>query len=192
MSGEDIQDIVCKKDNFSVIQYTNVEILQSHILKSNAISSYLNEIDESATYLNIGTGPGFLEKIVANKSKLSLESVEWEEQDILFEPIRTHLNVQYNYLCNSIINEDFNIYNCDKTYDYVLLIRFFPLNKTNSTLDEVKTMLKRFKKYSKKAILIDSPDKYETETVRFFESISTVNSRTIKKIDNWILDLTKI
>jgi hypothetical protein len=84
------------------------------------------------TYLNLGMGPGFLENLVDIHGKINLESVEWIEQRENFSIIRKFMDIdnRLTYDCNSIYDENFEIYNCNKKYDYILLIRFYPLNKS--------------------------------------------------------------
>ena len=78
------------------------------------------------------------------------------------------------YDCNSIYDENFEIYNCNKKYDYILLIRFYPLNKASSNLDQVKTLLNRLKKYSDKALICDSMStNYNDDVLDYFKSIKS-------------------
>ena len=78
------------------------------------------------------------------------------------------------YDCNSIYDENFEIYNCNKKYDYILLIRFYPLNKASSNLDQVKILLNRLKKYSDKAIIVDSMStNYNNDVLYYFKSIKS-------------------
>ena len=124
--------------------------------------------------------------------KVNLESVEWEEQAYIFYIINTYLNVKPNYYCNDITKDNFEIFKCNKKYDYILLIRFFPLNKAMADLEKVKDILTKFKKYSDKAILVDFYGNYNKEVYKYFDSIRTDALPCKKGLDHWILDLTKV
>lgn len=193
LHSEEVTETARKKDNFSVIQYINIETLKSFIEINTEIYNALALLPGNNTYLNLGMGPGFLERIVALSGKLNLESVEWEEQDILFKPLREHLDVNVDYICNSVFDKDFQIYKCNKTYDYIIAFRFFPLNKHFSDLDQVKDILVKLQKYGKKLILIDPHFKYEEDVKEFFNSIDTAEILPkSENLDYWILDLSKI
>lgn len=181
-----------KEENFSVIQYINIETVKLFIQTSTEIYNKLARLPRSNTYLNFGMGAGFLERIVLLLGKINLESVEWEGQDVLFKPLREHLEVDVNYMCNSIYDDDFEIYGCNKTYDYIILTRFFPLNKANSNLQQVKEILIKFRKYSDKAILIDYHGNYDIEVVKYFNSIQMQKLPKSKNFNHWVLDLSKV
>lgn len=187
------RDAARKIENFSVIQYINIDALKKSIKTSTEVYNRLARLPRANTYLNMGMGAGFFERIVYLLGKINLESVEWEEQDILFKPLRDHLDVDVNYICNSVNDDNFEIYGCNKTYDYILLIRFFPLNKKLTTdLEKVKSILRKLKKYANKAILIDFYKNYQEDVVEFFESIKDEPLPNSEKFDHWILDLSKV
>lgn len=181
-----------KEYNYSVIQYINIETLKSFIQISTEIYNKLARLPRNNTYLNFGMGAGFLERTVKIHGKINFESVEWEEQDILFQPLRKHLEVDVDYICNSVYDDDFEIYGCNKTYDYIILTRFFPLNKTHSNLEQVKEILTKFKKYSDKAIIIDYYGNYNTDVIEYFNSIQLERLPKSDGFDHWVLDLTQI
>lgn len=187
------RDAAQKPDNFSVIQYINIDAMKRYIETSTEVYNRLARLPRTNTYLNLGMGAGFLERIVHLLGKINLESVEWEKQDVLFRPLRDHLDVNVNYICNSVYDDNFEIYGCNKTYDYILLIRFFPLNKKLSPeLEKVKSILRKLKKYADKAILIDYYDNYEEDVRDFFHSIQDKPLPNSENFDNWILDLSRI
>ena len=190
--NDEAKEAARKKHNFSVIQYVNIETLKAHIEVSTRIYNILARLPRSNTYLNFGMGAGFLERIVKLLGKINLESVEWEEQDVLFKPLREHLEVDVNYICNSIHDDNFEIYECNKTYDYIILTRFFPLNRAHSDLQQVKEILTKLKKYCDKAILIDYYANYDKDVVEYFNSICEEPLPKSQNFEHWVLDLTKV
>ena len=163
-------------EHFSTIQYSNFLICQNHLKISIDIYNILSRMSRNNTYLNLGMGPGFLENLVDIHGKINLESVEWIEQKENFSIIRKFMDIdnRLTYDCNSIYDENFEIYNCNKKYDYILLIRFYPLNKASSNLDQVKTLLNRLKKYSDKALICDSMStNYNDDVLDYFKSIKS-------------------
>ena len=167
-----------KDEHFSTIQYCNTFVCENHLDISIEIYNNLSSLPRKNTYLNFGMGPGFLENLTELHGKINLESVEWIAQKENFSRIRMFLDIEntLTYECNSIYDDDFEIYNCNKKYDYILLIRFYPLNKTNSNLDQVKNILNKLKKYSDKAIILDSMENnYKEDVLNYFNSISNKN-----------------
>jgi len=193
LENKEIHQKVWKEENFSVIQYANVEVLKTFVSIAVDVYNALARMPRHTglTFLNVGMGAGFLERIVKLHEKIDLKSVEWEEQDDLFKPLRHHLEVETDYICNSIF-DDFEIYQCDEKFSYVLLIRFFPLNKRFSNLEEVKELLTKFKKYSDKAIIIDYYGNYTDKVIDFFNSIQSERLPLKKEFDHFILDLDKV
>lgn len=183
--------------NWSTIQYSNISILQSHAEISRNIVDFLSPFASSGkSFLNLGMGPGFLENYVSFRNNWNFESCEWEQQDKNFDLIRDHLGIQerLNYFMNSIYDDDFEIFDCNKKYDYIIAIRFFPLNGENSSLDEIKQILKKLSKYGDKLILFDRFDnRYRSNLLRFYNSISSYKEyQNLDKLDisHYILDLT--
>lgn len=190
--NDEIRVLVGKKEHYSVIQYVNTETVKSFIETATDTYNAIARMPRNLTFLNMGMGAGFLERTVLLYGKVNLESVEWEEQDILFYPLREHLGVKADYLCNSIFNENFEIYECNQRYDYIIATRFVPLNHSNANLKEVKEILNRFKKYSDKLIIIDYYSNYATNVRKFFNSIQLPQLPTKKLFDHWVLDLSKV
>jgi hypothetical protein len=171
-----------KDEHFSTIQYCNHFVCKNHLNVSIDIYNDLSSLSKENTYLNFGMGPGFLENLSELHGKINLESVEWIDQKENFSIIRQYLEIDntLTYDCNSVYDEDFKIYNCDKNYDYILLIRFYPLNKKNNTLDQVKNILSKLKKYSDKAIIFDKMSNYKENVLDYFDTINT--EETLKRM----------
>lgn len=165
-------------EHFGTIQYCNLHICESHLDVSIENYNILSRLPRDTTFLNFGMGPGFLENLVDLHGKINLESVEWNNQKINFSKFRTYLEIdnRLTYECNSVYDDNFEIYDCNKKYDYILLIRFYPLNKTNSSLDEVINILNKFKKYADKAIIMDNMSNYQKDVLDYFNSISVKNT----------------
>ena len=189
------QEILKDSRHFSLIQYSNPPTIVNHIEVSVDIYNGLLRLPRHYKYLNLGMGAGFLERIVKlHNNKLDIESVEWDEQRYIFKNINDRIDVEPQYICNDITKDNFNIIDCATKYDYILLIRFFPLNRINASLNEVKQILLKLKKYSDKVILFDFHKNYTEETRDYFNNIKCKKTKMHKKYepDNWILDLNLI
>jgi hypothetical protein len=159
--------------NFSTIQYSNVDILKNHRDTSRDIYNALARCPRHFTYLNLGTGIGFLERFIKDFGNVNLDSVEWEDQYFQFEDIRKFCEIVPTYKCNDINEDNFKIFDCNKKYDYILLIRFYPLNKKNNSLKQVKNILNKLKQYSDKVIILDDlHTNYNKEVIDYFNSIA--------------------
>ena len=166
-------------DNWSLIQYLQINTLTIHSQISVDVYNNIARMSRNYTFLNIGTGPGFLERLVETHQKVNLESVEWEKQYECFSPIREHLDIKEPFMCTSIY-DDFNIYDCDKKWDYGIAVRFFPLNKKfNNTIEELKTKLFKISKYCNKLIIFDDLSNYNDEMIEYFNKIGTVTEKSI-------------
>jgi hypothetical protein len=159
--------------NFSIIQYIHPNVIDSHFDLHKKIYNKIAKTPRNYTFLNLGMGGGFLEYYVKNHGKINLESAEWDQQEKQFSVLRNEIGVddQLAYICSDIRSDDFEIFDCNKTYDYIILTRFFPLNKLSApNLDDVKVVLNRLEKYSNKFIIFDSFHNYTKEVIEFFES----------------------
>jgi hypothetical protein len=165
-----------KNIHYSTVQYCNRDLCKRHNDMSKQVYAALRPIAKrNKTFLNFGMGPGFFENLIEAYGGYNLESVEWDEQEPNFRIIREHLDISINgkYICNDINLDNFNILNCNKRYDYVLLIRFFPLNAKHSDLNKVKNILNKLKKYADKAIILDNLEyNYNKDVIDYFNSIS--------------------
>ena len=179
-------------EHFSIIQYSNPVILDRYFSIARQIYNEIARTPRSNTYLNIGMGAGFLEYYVKNYGKINLESVEWDQQKEHFSILRKDFDVddQLTYVCNDIRNNDFEIFDCNKTYDFIILTRFYPINKKYSDTLKVEGILNKLKKYSNKFIIVDNPINYKSETLEYFES-KKYNKLQLDRTDlnPWIIEL---
>jgi len=179
-------------EHFSIIQYSNPIVLDRYFSIGRQIYNEIARTPRSNTYLNMGMGAGFLEYYVKNYGKINLESVEWDQQNEHFSKLRKSFDVddQLTYTCNNIRNNDFKIFNCDKMYDFIILTRFYPINKKYSDTLKVKEILNKLKIYSNKFIIVDNPINYRSETLEYFES-KKCNKLQLNKTDlnPWIIEL---
>jgi hypothetical protein len=179
-------------EHFSIIQYSNPVILDRYFSIARQIYNEIARTPRSNTYLNIGMGAGFLEYYVKNYGKINLESVEWDQQKEHFSILRKDFDVddQLTYVCNDIRNNDFEIFDCDKIYDFIILTRFYPINKKYSDTLKVEEILNKLKKHSNKFIIVDNPINYKSETLEYFES-KKYNKLQLDKTDlnPWIIEL---
>lgn len=184
------------KDHFSTVQYSNVTLLSQLDDVCKKIYNSLARTRRDSTYLNIGTGPGILEFYANEFKAANIDSVEWDQQERNFSVIRKALNVEPTYLCNDVRDNNFDIYNCNKKYDYVLLIRFFPINAENATVSQLKDRLSKFKKYANKAIIIDNIDvafnKKLYDVLASLEIGNLIETNPSFQNASMILDLNKI
>jgi hypothetical protein len=179
-------------EHFSIIQYSNPIILDRYFSIARQIYNEVARTPRTNTYLNFGMGAGFLEYYTKNYGKINLESVEWDQQKEHFSELRKSFNVddQLTYTCNDIRNNDFEIFNCNKIYDFIILTRFYPINKKYSDTLKAEEILKKLKKYSNKFIIVDNPINYKSETLEYFES-KKYNKLELNKTDlnPWIIEL---
>lgn len=186
------QEILKNPKHFSLIQYTNYDAVYNNVDVSKVVYNSIARLPRNSTFLNIGMGIGTLERIVSLHQKINLESVEWEEQAYIFNIVNEYLEVKPTYYCNDITQDNFKIFECDKRYDYILLIRFFPLNDTMSDLEKAKNILTKLKEYSDKAVVIDFYGNYSKEVRKYFNDIQLNQLPTKEDFDHWVLDLSKV
>lgn len=178
-------------ENFSTIQYCNPGVIFDHFYISRLIYNELARTPRSNTYLNFGMGGGFLEHYVENYNKVNLESVEWDYQKANFTSLLKDFDLEHRltYECNDIRNDNFEIYNCNKKYDYIILTRFYPLNKKNcKTVDEVSQLLEKLKVYADRFIIFDDKHNYTEEVQDYFDSKICKDLKLKGNIDSWVID----
>ena len=179
-------------EHFSIIQYSNPIILDRYFSIARQIYNEIARTPRTNTYLNFGMGAGFLEYYTKNYGKINLESVEWNQQKEHFSELRKSFDVddQLTYTCNDIRNDDFEIFNCNKIYDFIILTRFYTINKKYSDTLKAEEILNKLKKYSNKFIIVDNPINYGSETLEYFES-KKYNKLELNKTDlnPWIIEL---
>ena len=158
----DNKDMFKQDDHFSTVQYMN-ESGYKNGLKFN--SCVIEKIKQSVrnwdqqTYLNFGVAAGSLEMANNHWNKpLNMKSVEWDAQLPYCKVVREKLGVGIDYVCNDILNDDFQIYGCNERFSHVILQRFFPLYKTIENFD--KTM-KEMSRYADIALIVEAESNFK-------------------------------
>ena len=162
--------------NFSLIQYSNQTVLKLHI---KASINTLDHLDKDKSYLNVGMGGGFLELVAKQRGGYNIESIEWDQQEPIFRPLRVGFDVD-NYLIDIVgdINSDEFTINTDKHYDYVILSRFFPINKKwAGTEERFWELINKFKQYADGVIIFDAITNFNKDWLKDFEIYSMNESK---------------
>lgn len=162
--------------NFSLIQYSNQTVLKGHIKGS---INTLNYLDKNKSYLNVGMGGGFLELVAKQRGGYNIESIEWDQQEPIFRPLRVGFDVD-NYLIDIVgdINSDEFTINTDKHYDYAILSRFFPINKKWAVTEErFWELINKFKQYADGVIIFDAISNFDKNWLKDFEKHSMKDSK---------------
>lgn len=154
--------------NKHMVQYLSVDHLKDLYGVSESVINYLKENNiDNKQVLNIGTGIGLLESIGKTKN-YSIDCTEMKLMTVAsrklipeLDPywvVRNKLNSEVTYWTNSIF-DDYIIYNCQRKYEYGLLVRFTALTEDCQTYNDIKTVLKNLQKYVDKIIVIDNEKK---------------------------------
>lgn len=162
-------DTISSATNYSLFQYCNSSLCKQHAKVAYEIA---NRLDLDKSYLNIGTGPGFLEKIIErNSPKTRFHTSEWVEQAPVFERIISHQKVKNYFSMSDITKDDFKIeLPSNEKYDYALLIRFFPTNvKWAKTKDRFETLIDKLKPYVDNVMIIDHQNNIDQSWMENFD-----------------------
>jgi hypothetical protein len=169
-------------DNFSTVQYMNPRG-QIDLLKfKELVVRRLYMLEKGAAYLNMGTACGHLE--LANRlsnTQLSISSVEWDVQYECCADIRKIFDVQVQYKCNNVLEDDFEIFDIETYFDYVILERFFPIYRAMDH-ERIVKVLKKFKPYARKALVIDSDSNWTKDQWNYLVKVS---EKRVKISDTW-------
>lgn len=155
-------------DNFPLIQYCNTRVIKNHIKFSRLI---LPTLEKDKKYLNIGMGGGFLEYLAKD---YDIDSVEWDVQEKGFRSLRKSLDVEHHlkHIIPDINNNEFKI-DTDIRYDYVILARFYPINKKWAvTKERFLELLNKFAPYAQGVIICDSIGNYKPDWLDGFKILS--------------------
>lgn len=179
-------------DNLSAVQYMNFTVMNSQIKFNELLVEKLWNFDSGSVYLNFGTGPGFFELCNNHRhKKLLVSSVEWEKQEDCFSCIRDHFNVRFDYLCNSIFEENFEIKKCKTYFNYIVLQRFFPVYRTDGH-ERIEFVLEKLAPYAQSAIIVESDINWSKKQKEYI----TEKSRKIINISEgwncWVIDLKRV
>lgn len=175
--------------NFSTTQYMNERVHKNGFKTCENIVNKLKSIDPNGSYLNMGTAAGHLPW--ANnvlEAGLRIDNVEWDDQLICCETLRKSFDININYTCNNVNDDDFEIRGCEETYDYVVLQRFFPIYHTLNA-EAMRNVLRKFKPYARKSVIVEA-DQNWSEGV--FEDLLSFSERRVDLGRGWSLIVTDI
>jgi hypothetical protein len=178
--------------NFSTVQYMWERGHRTAMKFNKVVLDALKQVDQNASFLNMGTAAGHL--ALCNRlydCGLDIHNVEWDYQVECCEVVRNTFGINIDYLCNNVNDNDFQIFNCDKKYDYVILQRFFPVYHTQKK-SEVNAVLKKFVPYAKKAIVIESNNNWNKDLYEHVVSISEKRSSISDIWNLFVIDLQNI
>ena len=170
--------------NMSTVQYMNERQLMFSFKFNSLVVKQLKKLDKNSAFLNIGPAAGLLE--YANKvmgDTLTICSVEWDEQYLCCEKIRNVLGINIGYICNNVIEDNFEIFNIENYFDYVVLQRFFPIYHTNTSY-RIDDVLTKMSPYGKKALIVESDGNWSKEQ---FEHIKSISEERIQVSGDWYL-----
>lgn len=180
-------------ENFSTVQYMNPSVMNSQIKFNELLVKALYNFDNNGVYLDFGVGPGFFELCNNHRKNLELtvSTVEWENQIDCFKSIRDFFNININYECNSIFEENFEIKKCKTYFNYILLQRFFPIYRTDG-YERIDFVLNKLTPYGQNALIVESDINWSKSQKEYIKSKA-------KKIINisgdwncWVIELKKI
>lgn len=158
--------------NISTVQYMNERGLKDAVKFNYNVVKSLEKFDRNSAFLNIGSAAGLLEytnKVM--KEPITMLSVEWDEQYLCCKKIREVLGINISYICNDVLDDNFEIFDCENYFDYVIMQRFFPIYHSSFSyrLDDI---LEKMSLYAEKAIIIESDSNWAKEQYKKLESVS--------------------
>lgn len=150
----DHKEYFITEKTIDAVRYMNYSVHANQLRLTELFFRQLKKINKPNTvFLNISTGPGFLETFNKNnRYTLNLSSAEFQSQINCYEAIRTYNNVdQINYICTDFNSENFEIIKCKTHFNYVILKDFVSFWK----LDDLKSALLKFKIYARRIVLLE-------------------------------------
>lgn len=175
--------------HFSTTQYMNPKGNLNQLKFKELVIRTLTKEAKGLAFLNIGTAAGHLE--LANrlmKKPIHISSVEWEEQYDCCEHYRNMIDVRVDYKCNNILDDDFEIYDIETYFDFVILERFFPLYHTQ-TAEGIKQILTKFVPYAKRAVVIESDENWHKDQWKYMLQISKKRIKISPTWNCFVVDL---
>lgn len=176
--------------NFSTVQYMN-ERCHYSAYKFNAMLArkLKDSFGADKSYLNMGTTVGWLPWASREDgSDLRIDNVEWDDQLECCEALRNTFGININYTCNNVNDENFVIRDINEVYDYVVLQRFFPIYHTH-TGDQMLNILRKFKPYAKKSLVIEADNNW---TDGVFDVLKSVSEKRIIVSGQWQMTVTDL
>ena len=174
------------------IQYANFNHVRSMFLFSDKI---LSTLKTDQTYINIGTGFGFLEYANKKYHQLKLKTCDLPPTviDPLYTRMRKHLGVEVDYDLGFMKNKDgtdltikgFDPFNDYTRWNTAIFIRFVPLRNTLISKQNIENFNKHMKKYVDNIIIYTVKDKGYYPNLNLFSNsrikqISTTNGVSIE------------
>tara|TARA_B100000902_G_scaffold382894_1_gene421083 strand:- start:261 stop:887 length:627 start_codon:yes stop_codon:yes gene_type:complete len=167
------------------IQYANFNHVRSMFLFSDKILSHLKT---DQTYINIGTGFGFLEYTNKKYHKLKLKTCDLPPTviDPLYTRMRKHLGVEVDYDLGFMKNKDgtdltikgFDPFNDYTRWNTAIFIRFVPLRNTLISKQNIENFNKHMKKYVDNIIIYTVKDK------TYYPNLDLFSDSIIKNIND--------
>ena len=143
------------------IQYANFNHVREMFVCSDIL---LNTLKTDQTYINIGTGFGFLEYTNKKYHQLKLKTCDLPRGaiDPLYTIMQRDLGVKQDYDLGFMRKKDgtdlnikgFDPFNDYTRWDTAIFIRFVPLRKTLISKQNIETFNKHMKKYVDNIILV--------------------------------------
>lgn len=165
-------------DNFSTVQYMNPRVHIDLIKFKEMVIRTLHKFDKAGAYLNIGSAAGHLEYVnnlipsaPHRASRIIMSSVEWVDQYDCCKAIREQLGVDIHYICNDVLQDDFEIFNCKTYFDNVILERFFPVYRS-MTYHRIEEVLRKFVPYGRNAVVVESEGNLSKDQVNYLNRIA--------------------
>jgi len=147
------------------IQYANLNHVRSLFLNSDLI---LSTLKTDQTYINIGTGFGFLEYTNKKYHQLNLKTCDLPPTviDPLYTRMRGHLGVELDYHLGFMKNIDgtdltikFDPFKDYTRWNTAIFYRFVPLRTTLISKQNIENFNRHMKKYVDNIIIYTANDK---------------------------------
>lgn len=148
------------------IQYANFNHVRKMFMYSDTL---LNDLKTDKTYINIGTGFGFLEYTNKKYYQLKLKTCDLPPNviDPLYTRMQKYLGVEVDYDLRFMKNKDgtdltikgFDPFNDYTRWNTAIFIRFVPLRNTLISKQNIENFNKHMKKYVDNIIIHTVKDK---------------------------------
>ena len=137
-------------------QYKDLNQVKSLIKQAFLINQVLDEYGFSSI-LDIGTGPGIIKRVLVKQGKLC-HTIEQYQQWGDFIPFNPLIDYRMGYYKD----RKWELPVLDKTYDCVVLSRFFDIYHTEDDFESVVTTLASL--YSKNILILHNPTAWRLNT----------------------------
>jgi hypothetical protein len=167
------------------IQYANLNHVRNMFISSDIL---LNHLKTDQTYINIGTGFGFLEYTNKKYHKLKLKTCDLPATviDPLYRKMQRYLGVKQDYDLGFMKNKDgtdltikgFDPFNDYTRWNTAIFIRFVPLRNTLISKQNIENFNKHMKKYVDNIIIYTVKDK------TYYPNLDLFSDSIIKNIND--------